>query len=66
LLIFNGIASFILHHAALTLHVLPSIQKSHPHILSGVCIFIAFIQIIFYLWLKRWIFLSKEKGKRKK
>jgi hypothetical protein len=42
------------------------ISKTYPHILSGACISIASIQIIFDLRLKRWIFSAKEKGKRKK
>jgi len=42
------------------------ISKTYPQILSGACISIASVQIIFDLWLKRWIFSAKEKGKRKK
>jgi hypothetical protein len=36
------------------------------HILFETCIFIALVQVVFDGWLKRWIFLAKEKGKRKK
>jgi hypothetical protein len=41
-------------------------SKTYPHKLSGACISIASVQIIFDLWLKRRIFSAKEKGKRKK
>jgi len=66
-LFFKGIAvSFILPHAAPKLHIYPSYQKPHPHILSGACISVAYVQIILDGCLKRRIFSGKEKGKRKK
>jgi len=67
LLILKGIAvSFILPRAALSRQINLSFQILHLHVLSGACISIAFVQIIFDLWLKRLIFSGKEKGKRKK
>jgi hypothetical protein len=41
-------------------------KKPIPIVVSGAFISIASVQIIFNLWLKRWIFSAKEKGKRKK
>jgi len=35
------------------------VSKTYPHILSGACISIASVQIIFDLWLKMWIFSAK-------
>jgi hypothetical protein len=67
LLIFKGIAvSFILPRAALILQIHPSFQILHLRILLGACKPIAFVQIIFDMWLKRMIFSGKEKGERKK
>jgi len=64
---YYGIAvSFILPRAAHKLHVYPSYQKPHPHILSGACLFIAFVQVILNGCLKSRNFLGKEKRKRKK
>jgi hypothetical protein len=66
-LLLKGIAvSFILPHAAPKLHVYPSYQKPHLHILYEAFISIAFVQVVLDGCLKSRNFLGKEKRKRKK